>query len=175
MLANLTAIQKHITKQRPHEALGQGGLFAEAPIEDLKFLELPEFPQDELLWRERVATGAFLTGHPLDRYRDKLVGKTTHVCREGFDMLGSGTSVRIVVAGLVRSFRRAPRMAFVTLEDHTGTIDVMAFSEEADRYAYALEQDSLVALQLKPKYDNDRSSLRILKAHQLGRFGPFKV
>jgi DNA polymerase-3 subunit alpha len=174
MLANLTAIQKHITKSRPHQAAGQGGLFSEAPIEDLKMIELPEFSADELLWRERHALGSFVTGHPLDRYRHKLA-KVTHACREERDMLNSGTSARMVVAGLIRVIRTGPRMSFLELDDGTGAIEVGAFSEEAARFAHCLVVDTLVALQIKPRYSNDRSSLQMIKAHKLGQFGPFSL
>lgn len=172
MLANLTAIQKHITKDRPHLAAGQGGLFAAAPIEDLKLIEVEEFSHDEMLWRERLALGTFVTGHPLDRYRHKLE-KVTHVCRQESDMLASGTSARLVVAGLLRSVRQGASMTFMELDDGTGTIEVSAFSDEASRFAYCLVPDTVVALQLKPRYSNDRSSLRLVRAHKLGTFGPF--
>lgn len=163
----------HLSQQRPHTAAGQASLFgevggAEAPFE---YVELPDFSPHEKLWHERIALGAFVSGHPLDTVRDKL-GACTHKCRESYDMLQSG-GARIVVAGLIRQYTRAPRIGFITLEDETGVLEAVIFNDEAERFAAHLDTDMLVALKLKPRYDNDRSSLQVLQVHRFGRFGPF--
>lgn len=173
LLANLPRVLAHLSKQRPHAAAGQTSLFgdvgaAEAPFE---YVELPDYSTHEKLWHERRVLGAFVSGHPLESFQGKL-GACTHKCRESYDMLQSG-GARIVVAGLIRQYTRAPRIGFITLEDETGVLEAVIFNDEAERFAAHLADDMIVALKLKPRFDNDRSSLQVLQVHRFGRFGPF--
>lgn len=170
MLANIPAILKHLGKEGKAAAAGQQALFAGPVVDDLKLIELPDWSDHERLWNERRVLGTFVTGHPLDRYADKTRGKVTHQCRERLDMLRSGSGVRLVVAGLVREFRRFNRIAYLTLEDATGVLEIIAFNDEADRYAHCLMRDAVIAVRVKARHDATRSSLQLVDAFRLGHF-----
>lgn len=165
LFASVPLVLNHLKKQRAD----QGNLFGAPTVEELALPELPEWSEDERLWRERKALGAFLTGHPVIPRREKRPGAYSHRCRESHDMLRSG-GARIVVAGLVRRYDRWARIAFLTLEDETGALDVIAFNDEADRFASMLMVGAILAVKLKPRFDNDRSSLQLIDAHRLGHF-----
>lgn len=170
MIANIPAILKHVSKEAKAAAAGQQGLFGAPVQDDLKLVELPEWSDHERLWRERKVLGTFLSGHPLDRYREKLKGKVTHQCREEHDLMRSGGNVRLVVAGIVHDYRRFPRIAYLTLEDGTGLLEMIVFNDEADRFAHCLMKDALVAVKVRPRHDATRSSLQLVEAFRVGHF-----
>lgn len=170
MLANLPAILKHLSKEHKAAAAGQGGLFEAPALEQLKLVELPDWSEHERLWHERKALGGFVSGHPLNRYRDKVAGRVTHRCHEHADIMASGSGVRLVVAGLVHDFRRFPRISYMTLGDGTGTLEIIAFNDEADRFAHCLMRDAIIACKVKARHDANRSSLQLVDAFRLGHF-----
>jgi len=111
--------------------------------------DLPEWPYQEQLSREKEALGFYLSDHPLSPFRsaiDALNALSTAAARE----LSDSEPVRI--AGIVsaisrKSDRKGQRMAFVTLEDFVGRIEVIVFSELYSRVAELLEKESLVVLE----------------------------
>lgn len=172
MIANLPAILKHVKKDHLAEAGGQAGLFGDAVTEDLNLIELPEWDEDTKLYNERKALGCFLTGHPILKARAKYERSITHTCRERDDMLRSDSRSRIVVAGMIVRYEIAGRIAFLEVQDQTGTLDTILFSEEQQRFAHCLMVNSLVALKLKPRHSETRSSLQLIEAHRLGHWRP---
>lgn len=169
MLHNIDAIIKHLKKDKAATVAGQGSLFGAVTEDELKLVELPDWDLDTKLWFERKATGNFLSAHPVDPYLVKHAGKITHRCNQAFDMLGGYG--KFVVVGLVKSFRRFARIAFLEIGDGIGTLEIIAFSDAADQYAHLLQKDMILAVQLKARHDRG-SSLELLQAHRLGRFAP---
>ena len=113
-------------------ASGQIGLFDddEAETADLPLPDIPETPFSELLAWEKEITGFYITGHPLDVYRD-IMQKLVPLER----ILDGGAKDRqlVRVAGLVAKAKRittkkGDTMAFVTLEDYTRDIETIVFS-----------------------------------------------
>lgn len=61
------------------QATGQLGLFGEEEVQEAAEIKLPDIPEvskDILLAWEKEITGFYITGHPLDKYRDKISGLT---------------------------------------------------------------------------------------------------
>jgi DNA polymerase-3 subunit alpha len=165
LLASIPIVLKHLSDGRKHA--GQVGLFAAPTVEDLPLADLPDWPDDTRLWHERRVLGAFVSGHPVIPRREARADSFTHRCRDSFDMERS-VGARIVVAGLVRRYEQRPRIAFLTLEDETGAFDCIAFSDEFERFAHCLMVNAILAVQLKPRFDNDRRSLQLVNAFRLG-------
>lgn len=174
MIANIPAILKHIGKQGKAEAVGQASLFGPAKQEELKLVELPEWDEDTKLYHEKKVLGHFLSGHPILRVKHKTAGKVTHLCSEYDGMLRSERNCRIVVAGLVTRYESRGRIWLLDLEDDTGSIECMLFSDEADRLAHVLMVNALVAVRIKPRHSETRSSLQVVDAFRLGQFRPKK-
>jgi DNA polymerase-3 subunit alpha len=92
--------------------------------------ELPEWPEHQLLSLEKEALGFYVTGHPLAEFAGDLARLTTPSRDVG--ALAEGAEVR--VGGLVTALknytdRKGETMAFVTLEDLDGTMEVTIFSK----------------------------------------------
>ena len=129
---------------------------AEAALPDI-----PEFSLEERLRQEREVTGLYLSGHPMNAYRDAAkaagavrIGSIT----EDFEQEGGPTvyqdEQRITVAGIVAAYRtrttRANRlMAYATVEDDTAAIELLCFSRTVERYGRELGEGSAVLVRGK--------------------------
>lgn len=166
ILANLDRVLAHVKRTNPGRAAGQLGLFdtEAAALPPLEFAAKPDFSDDERLWFERKATGAFLSGHPVLARRAKAPARYTHRCRDRLAIEAiEGRTARIVVAGLVRRFESIGRIAFLTLEDETGPLDVLVFGDEAERFAFCLKVNAIIAVKLNVKHDPNRGPGLVLE------------
>jgi len=106
--------------------------------------ELEEFTQSEMIRMEREVTGLYLSGHPLDEYKD--IAKRYSAARIG-DILTDFAreegneafkdNQKIVLAGVIESVRTKPTrnnslMAYITLDDGSGSIELLAFQRAID-------------------------------------------
>ncbi|MEZ5065591.1 MAG: DNA polymerase III subunit alpha [bacterium] len=122
---------------------GQTSLFANTADEELlnPFRDgLPEaetWSPSQLLTLEKEALGVYYSGHPLDRWGTEVRSFATARVAE-LEELADGRDV--VLGGLVTGVRvafdkRGNRMAFLEIEDFTGTVEAIVFSEPMQRYA----------------------------------------
>ncbi|WP_139558117.1 DNA polymerase III subunit alpha [Methylotetracoccus oryzae] len=142
------------------DAMGQDDLFGLHPATVTGTTTLAIAPVEPWTERERLAhekstLGLYLTGHPITEYEAELAAiissKLGAVSLDGHR--GSGRQeVRVVVAGLVvelrtRQSKSGKRMAFATLDDRTGRVEVAVFSEAFDQSREALIKDALVVVE----------------------------
>ena len=114
------------------------------PAASLKLPEVEEFSRAELMSMEREMTGLYLSGHPMDDYRDQVKrlgaapigGIVADFSRdEGPQTYADGQRVR--VCGLVRAHKTRTTknnslMAYITLEDDSGSMELLAFQKAID-------------------------------------------
>lgn len=114
-----------------------GGEKAAAP--ELQLKELPEFSMQELMSMEKEITGLYLSGHPMDEYRETArragcvpIGPilSDFDCEQGPERYSDGQ--KVTVAGVIASARtkttkKNSLMAYIMLEDDTGSMELMAF------------------------------------------------
>jgi DNA polymerase-3 subunit alpha len=107
--------------------------------------DTPEWEESEKLAREKAALGVYLSGHPLDAYRHILkswVKKTTADLPETPD--GESVALGVVVtAAKEKVSKKGGRVAILTVEDLTGSVDVLVFGDVLDKMAPWLGQASL--------------------------------
>lgn len=125
------------SKQKPRFALAE-------------FPDIPELPKKELLKMEMESTGMYISGHPMDEYKDELARKATHkllALTDGDDgsepSVPDGTQVR--VAGVVIQKRdlttkSKKQMCFMTIEDQTGKVEVTVFPNAFEAYGSKLKE-----------------------------------
>jgi DNA polymerase-3 subunit alpha len=128
---------------------GQSTLFE---ISGAKLQPRPALPhisawsESERLAREKAALGFYLTGHPLEKFRDEIEAFSTTT-------LGNASNVKpnstVRVFGIVSSVRRkidkkGNTMAFVTIEDFTGKGDLIVFSDAFQKYSKFLTPESMI-------------------------------
>ena len=153
------SMQRAEQHQRDADA-GQDDLFggAAAVIEDEPMPEIPEWSEERKLRAEKETLGLYLTGHPILRFLPEI----KHFASSRISVLneaaapeaGNGHGRRnereVVVAGLVVAIRtrngRRGRMAFVTLDDRSGRIEVSLFGKEFEQYANLLVKDHILVV-----------------------------
>ncbi|MEN6413234.1 MAG: DNA polymerase III subunit alpha [Veillonellales bacterium] len=113
-------------------ASGQMDLFGEETltgINDIVLPDIPELPQEERLNLEKEMTGFYITGHPLDKFREQM--KKFPMIKELLS--GEYEDGKVVrVAGLITGAKRittkaGDMMCFATLEDFFDAIEIIAF------------------------------------------------
>ena len=125
---------------------GQISLFAVMPeqqVNQANSIELPdlaEWTEKEKLAYEKETVGFYITGHPLDNYRQEI-REVADTDISGLAEWGDNQPVR--VGGLVREYKehrskKGERMAFVILEDTVAAVEVVIFPEAFARSSHLL-------------------------------------
>jgi DNA polymerase-3 subunit alpha len=127
--------------------LGGGESAASAPPAAV-FVQVPPWSEELRLEGEKETLGLYLTGHPIARYEQELARFIDSTIAE----LKPTEDKNIVVAGLVVGMRamqtrRGDRMAFVTLDDRTGRLELAVFSELYERHRDLLAKDTLLVVE----------------------------
>ena len=125
------------------DLFGLGGDESEA-VRALPLPDLPEWSRAELMAMERETTGLYLSGHPMDDYREKArragavpIGAVLGDFAEG-EPVNFRDNQEITLAGIVtasktRTTRNNSLMSYITLEDDTGAMELIAFQRALDR------------------------------------------
>jgi len=130
---------------------GQNNLFSTGAI-DLYSLPLPkqaeEWEIEEKLKKEKSVTGIFLTGHPLDKYKNQLKA-LSHLTIENVDELAPNSKVELcgIITKLELKYnKRNEEFINFKIEDYTGEIDCIAFHKNYLKYKNILKEDQAVFL-----------------------------
>jgi len=125
---------------------------------------IPEYSKGELTRMEREVTGLYLSGHPMDDYRDPVkrlnavnIGDVLAAFVKSTDDTAGNTTgnkrfkdnQKIVIAGVIESVKTKPTrnnslMAYLTLDDGTGSIELLAFQRVIDESGGYMKTESLV-------------------------------
>ncbi len=110
---------------------------------------IPDFTDKERLALEKEMLGLYISGHPLEQYR-KLMERMPHLVRCA-ELKEAGDNRIITVGGIVTAVRslytkKGKPMAFVQLEDLTGNVEVIVFSDLYEKQAELFQEDSLVLI-----------------------------
>ena len=113
---------------------------------------LEEYRQSELLQQEKDVSGLYLSGHPLDAYRQRTAQIASHTLKAltGEDAhVADGEKVRIVCAVVknrMMTTKSNSMMAFTSVEDLTGTMEVIVFPRVLDTFRDALQENAVVVI-----------------------------
>ena len=156
LLAVYDSMMDSVSSSRKKNLEGQMGLFGMLEEEDIAAAmpipKLKELNRADLMAMEKETTGIYISGHPMDDYRQCLKG--THVVPIGalMDEESSYEDDSIVsVAGIVQSVkmkttRNNSMMAYVTVEDDTAAIEMLVFSKVLDQFGGYLKENSPVVI-----------------------------
>ncbi len=172
------------TKRRNVE--GQIGLFdqgAEAGVPGILVPHLPELSKRDRMAYEKATTGLYLSGHPMDEYREKLrgamvapLGDILADASEGTGRYRDGQNVR--VAGIVQKVRpkttkNGTMMAYVTLEDDAGTMELLVFSSALRLHGDCLAENAAVLVEGRVSLRDEKEPQIILdRALPIADFQP---
>ena len=168
LLAVYDTMMDSIASSRKKNLEGQMGLFTMLQEEDtaaaIPIPKLAEMKKADLMLLEKETTGIYLSGHPMDDYRHLLKG--THVVPIGalLDEENTYQDDQIVsVAGIVQSIkmkttRNNSMMAYVTVEDDTAAIEMLAFSNVLSQYGNYLRENAPVVITGRLSLRDDKES-----------------
>ena len=156
LLAVYEQMMDAIADSKKKNLEGQMGLFAMLEENDqsaaIPIPKLPELKKAEMMTMEKETTGIYLTGHPMDDYRKYL--RNTHVVPIG-TLMSEECTIKdeqiVSVAGIVQSVkmkttRNNSMMSYVTVEDDTAAIEMLAFSNVLSQYGGYLRENSAVVI-----------------------------
>jgi DNA polymerase-3 subunit alpha len=111
-----------------------------------KMLEVPEWPISEILSKEKEVLGFYVSGHPLTKYEEELktfATRTTESIEEAKD------GEEVYIGGVITQVkinidRKKKQMAFATLEDFVGTVEVVVFSDCFEENRRIIRPESMV-------------------------------
>ncbi len=156
LLAVYDSMMDSVASSRKKNLEGQIGLFSMLEEDDaaatIPIPKLQELQRADLMAMEKETTGIYISGHPMDDYRSLLKG--THVIPIGalMEEESSHQDDSIVsVAGIVQAVkmkttRNNSMMAYVTVEDDTAAIEMLAFSNVLNQYGGYLKENSPVVV-----------------------------
>ena len=145
------AMERAQKSQRDAE-MGQHGLFGvfredePAHADTEKLPPVPEWDEHQRLAYEKEVLGFFITGHPLEKYRDKLLDFSV-IAAEAISAMKNGTGRdEINAAGVVTNVRvlksrKGDLYAQAILEDMTGSVEAIVFPEAYRRLQGILKQE----------------------------------
>ena len=155
LLAVYDTMMDSVASSRKKNLDGQIGLFGLLEDEEsvkIPIPKLPELNRADLMLMEKETTGIYLSGHPMDDYRGYL--HNTHVVPIGalVEEESPYTDDQIIsVAGIVqgvkmKTTRNNSMMAYVTVEDDTASIEMLAFSNVITQYGSYLRENEPVVI-----------------------------
>ncbi|ETR74282.1 MAG: DNA polymerase III subunit alpha [Candidatus Magnetoglobus multicellularis str. Araruama] len=137
-----------------------GGKKAKINYPELK--KMDEWDDSVLLNFEKESLGFFITGHPLDKFKD-VMEQFSDVNTETLANKPHGSAVRI--CGAIASTKpirtkKGDQMAFLGLEDKTGSFETVVFSDMYLKYSHLFEQDR--ALIVQGEVQKNEKSVKII-------------
>lgn len=131
---------------------GQFGLFSSASqsasggLAEPKLPEVEHWTYPEILSREKQMLGFYISGHPLSDYKEQLKLFTTH-STESLEQTSDNQEVNIggILTNLKTNIdKKGKQMAFATLEDFFGAVELVIFSDVFEKFRELIYTDSLI-------------------------------
>ena len=177
-----TQIIDSINQDKKHTMAGQLSLFDIAPEEDKKEFEIrmpqaAEYPKEMILTFEKEVLGIYLSGHPLERYRnmmEKMISAKTSDFQPD-DETGIPEvydNQKVIVGGMItdktiKYTKNNKVMAFLTVEDLVGTVEVVVFPRDYEKCQMFLNEDARLFIQGRVSAEDDKASKLILEKVRL--------
>lgn len=179
LMFGFEALQESINKDKKKNVSGQISLFEmmsqeqQEEVEEQNSLKfVPEYKDKVKLEMEKEVLGVYVTGHPLSEYEDLIKRKTSINCgeinklKEEPEKLLELNDKEHIIGGMVigkrlMTTKKDDIMAFVTLEDLYGSIDVVVFPRTLQQYQELLKEDSIIFIKgrISVRDDDDVSIL----------------
>ena len=141
---------------------------------DVKYPNVPEYDKEELLAYEKEVLGIYVSGHPLEDYQelmDSNISATTHdfIADPDTGETVAKDQILYTIGGMVASktvkmTKSNQNMAFITLEDLLGSIEVVVFPKKYEQYRQILEPDSKIFVYGRASISEDEGKMLLERA-----------
>ena len=176
-------IMDNIQRNQKNNLAGQLSLFDFADEEqkqefDIRMPDIPEFKKEVLLNFEKEVTGFYVSGHPLDEYKDfwkKRISATTaefaynDELDEGQEQNQIADGIKATIGGLiagktVKYTKNNKIMAFLTIEDLAGSVEVIVFPRQYEMYGSKLAEEAKVFVTGRTNVEDEKDGKLILES-----------
>ncbi|MEM9058625.1 MAG: OB-fold nucleic acid binding domain-containing protein, partial [Pseudomonadota bacterium] len=129
-------------------------------------IELPEWPEPERLAAEKETLGLYLTGHPIDEFKDDLPHLTTGRLAALAGEPPPGERARfakrnVTVAALVLDVRQRGNRVSLMLDDGSARMEATLFEDVFQRYAHIVAKDTVLVLEGALRFDDFAGQWRL--------------
>ena len=167
-----------IAQEKKNSFAGQMSLFDLVSEEDKKDYEIrmpdvEEYDKDMILGFEKKVLGIYLSGHPLEKYRsimEKMISARTIDFQPddetGIPKVYDGQ--KVIIGGMItektiKYTRNNKVMAFLTVEDLMGTVEIVVFPRDYEKWQTLINEDARVFIQGRVNAEDDKPSKLILE------------
>ena len=165
-----------IAQEKKNSFAGQMSLFDLVGEEDKKDYEIrmpdvEEYDKDMILGFEKDVLGIYLSGHPLEKYRsimEKMISARTIDFQPddetGIPKVYDGQ--KVIIGGMItektiKYTRNNKVMAFLTVEDLMGTVEIVVFPRDYEKWQTLINEDARVFIQGRVNAEDDKPSKMI--------------
>lgn len=164
-------ILDHVTKDKKNNLAGQISLFDIVEEDqkeefDLRMSEVEEYPKEMLLAFEKEVLGIYVSGHPMEEYQElwqRIVSHNSNAFALD-EEVGSATvedQIRVIVGGIiadktVKYTKNDKMMAFLTIEDLVGSVEIVVFPQSYEKYAPVLTEDAKIFVKGRSSVEEDK-------------------
>ena len=177
---------RYAEQRQRDDHTGQNDMFghAEVSMKTSKVQAIPEWEDERKLLGERETLGLYLTGHPIKRYQSELKKITTKNISQFLNAGYNGKepwqyradTKTVLMAGLLDQIRlrNSPkgRIAFLTLDDNTGRIDVAVFAKDYAKFDHLLIKDAILIIKGSLGWDEFTGRVRV-RANEIWSFDEY--
>ena len=173
MITVFPSIMDRISSDKKSSMAGQMTLFDIASDDikeefEIKMPDLEEYDKEEFLALEKEVLGVYISGHPLEKYTELLKKNVTAGCRDF--MLDEEThkatvadGAMVIIGGMItdktiKYTRNNQTMAFITIEDLLGSVEVIVFAREYEKYRNLLEVDNKVLIKGRAQAEEEKNA-----------------
>ena len=164
------ALLEQKNKDKKNNLEGQMSLFDFAPEEEkqnfqITFPNVGEFPKEELLAFEKESLGIYVSGHPMEAYEESwrkniTAMATDFIVDEETEAAKVRDGDRVTIGGMitgktVKTTRTNQMMAFITLEDLVGSVEVIVFPKDYEKNREVFVEDAKVFIQGRASIGDD--------------------
>jgi DNA polymerase-3 subunit alpha len=137
-----------------------------------KLPDISEFSKNELLAMEKEMLGLYISYHPLNDYKERLKKIVTST---SIELANFSDRSRVVLAGVINNFKRKSTkngnlMAFITLEDLEGTVEIIAFPKVYEKCKEIIKKDEIVITEGRLDVAEGKTKIIAEKISLLGKY-----
>ncbi|CAM3589310.1 DNA polymerase III subunit alpha [Arcobacter aquimarinus] len=168
LLNQIEKIIETVGKAAVAKKMATGSLFGdsdELTKIDIELEHLPEFEAKEILELEKASLGFYVSGHPLDEYREQI-DKINYTLSSQIDELDDGSQALFVgkIENITEKIsKKGNKFGIATIMDFHGTIELMLFEDRLKELKEEYNLEEPIAFKVRISKDENFTRMNILK------------
>ncbi|CAI8207517.1 MAG: DNA polymerase III subunit alpha [Sulfurovum sp.] len=172
MLEQIEQIVETVQKAMQAKKMATGSLFGdseELTRVEVQLEELEEYDQKEILEFEKASLGFYVSGHPLDKYREQL-DKINYTLSSEIDEIADGSQALFIgkIENVIEKIsKKGNKFGIATIMDLHGSIELMLFEDRLKTLREDFDLEEPIAFKVRVTKDDNFTRMNILKIENL--------